>query len=73
LANSLQGVSREENLQQVEQGPALMEGHGAELPQSDNLNNLQVGMVLLPESLNMDPGLDSLHQGYFPQGGYEPK
>jgi hypothetical protein len=47
--------------------------HGPELPQSDNLNNLQVGMVLLPESLNMDLVLDSLHQCYFPQGGYEPK
>jgi hypothetical protein len=30
-------------------------------------------MVLLPESLNMDLVLDSLHQCYFPQGGYEPK
>jgi hypothetical protein len=40
------------------------EDQSAEPSQNITLNNHQVGMVLLPDTLSIDPGLESLQQKY---------
>jgi hypothetical protein len=47
-----------ENLLSFEQSPAMNQAPTQELDQNDQTDQLQVGMVLLPDTLDIDPDLE---------------